>query len=505
MYSLFGLPPEDTTCEIDSIAVYHDQMKDTQDLRIDHITWDDLEMDNVFKRINVCLTSVGEEYLYNLLHEISLNAEHIAQREKLITFLESNPETMQHIQKHLFYLGKQNYNGMTSYIFDAEEKQLRFPYLYKLLAAIPLAFIISLFFDVRVGVVGIMLSFVVNLIVYYRVARHIEAEIPTIGYFCSMVDCCKNIIKKCVQVDLPVFGEMQKRHTPFKSVAGKAPVSFWQNIDNYIYTYLNIAFLINIRKYIKFNSCLSKNRNDLHALYRLLGQLDTAICTMSFRKSLPFYTLPQFTNSNTIVFEDIYHPLIAQPVTNSGGIHANSLITGSNASGKSSFIKTLATNGILAQTLNTCTAQNFAARHSLIISSMAVRDNLASGDSYFVVEVKSLKRIFDMVKKYPCTCYIDEILRGTNTTERVAASVSVLTALAKRDCLCVVASHDMELTRMLPYDNYHFSEKVENDDVIFDYVLKNGASTTRNAIKLLNMMGFDAEVVEMAEDIVKGT
>jgi len=130
---------------------------------------------------------------------------------------------------------------------------------------------------------------------------------------------------------------------------------------------------------------------------------------------------------------------------------------------------------------------------------MAVRDDLLSGDSYFMVEIKSIKRIIDLVENFPCICFIDEILRGTNTIERIAASTAVLTHLAKNDCLCVVATHDIELTEKLPYENYHFSEQLVNGEVVFDYMLKHGPSTSRNAIKLLSMVGFQSEITEMAE------
>jgi DNA mismatch repair ATPase MutS len=129
---------------------------------------------------------------------------------------------------------------------------------------------------------------------------------------------------------------------------------------------------------------------------------------------------------------------------------------------------------------------------------MAMRDNISDGDSYFIVEIKSLKRILDLTQNYPCTCYIDEILRGTNTIERIAASASVLDYLHSQNCLCVAASHDIELTNILAdkFDNYHFCEQVTNDGIIFDYKLKHGASTTRNAIRLLSFMGFHSEIIE---------
>ena len=84
----------------------------------------------------------------------------------------------------------------------------------------------------------------------------------------------------------------------------------------------------------------------------------------------------------------------------------------------------MAVNGILAQTIHTNTAKEFNLRFSLIITSMAVRDNITEGDSYFIMEIKSLKRILDKVQDTSCICFVDEILKGTNTIERIAASAA---------------------------------------------------------------------------------
>ena len=96
-------------------------------------------------------------------------------------------------------------------------------------------------------------------------------------------------------------------------------------------------------------------------------------------------------------------------------------------------------------------------------------------------------------------------MRGTNTVERIAASSRILKTLAKSNVLCFAATHDIELTNILGkvYNNYHFRERIENDNVIFDYKIHDGASKTKNAIKLLNMLGYDKNIVEEAEKMAK--
>ena len=97
-------------------------------------------------------------------------------------------------------------------------------------------------------------------------------------------------------------------------------------------------------------------------------------------------------------------------------------------------------------------------------------------------------------------CFVDEVLRGTNTVERIAASTQILKSLSQTGILCFAATHDIELTELLQedYDNYHFEEDVRDGDVFFNYKLKQGKASTRNAIKLLELMGYDRDIIEKA-------
>lgn len=135
---------------------------------------------------------------------------------------------------------------------------------------------------------------------------------------------------------------------------------------------------------------------------------------------------------------------------------------------------------------------------------MAVEDDIFAGDSYFVAEIKSIKRLLDQVEQGErCYCFIDEILKGTNTIERIAASSSVVTWLAEYPSLSFVATHDIELTEILKNqcENVHFEEAVtEEQGITFDYLLKQGPAVTRNAIALLKVMDYPEKLVEQAQN-----
>ena len=489
----FGSVPNGENINIESVVKYAKNIA-YHDLRVDQITWNDLDMDSVYKRINACFSSVGEEYLYNCLHEIKFDKTELLDRENLIKFFEQNPQERFDTQFALANLGKLNYNGVASLIFRDDIKLLSQPYVYKILTAVPLVFLVVLAFNMTIGIIGIALSFLINMIFHYSAMRFVDLEIPAIRYFSSMLNCCGRLYKIDSVSKLPIMEKSWQHFNVFKKIITKAPHTAG--------IYLNILFLLDVRHYNDFVGLITKHNQAFHHIYKTIGEIDSALSVLSFRKSLPTFSTPQFCDKNELDFEEIYHPLIQKPITNTHKFSSNSLITGSNASGKSTFIKTLAINGIMAQTIHTCTAKRFVTRISMTITSMAMRDDLFGGESYFIVEIKSLKRVLSLVAKYPCLCYVDEILRGTNTIERIAASTAILTYLNKQDCLCVVASHDIELTRLLDYNNYHFCEQVTDNDIAFDYKLKQGATTTRNAIKLLDFVGFECEIVSHAKELV---
>ena len=231
------------------------------------------------------------------------------------------------------------------------------------------------------------------------------------------------------------------------------------------------------------------------------------ISIAGFRRTLKYYCKPEFKRTKGLETNDLYHLLVQDnPVPNSVNEDMPMLITGSNASGKSTFLKSVAIGSILAQSIYTCPAASYDAPMYRMYSSMALTDSIESGESYYIVEIKSLKRIVDATRKagkdgIKIMCFIDEVLRGTNTVERIAASSEILKNLADEGAMCFAATHDIELTHILEkyFANYHFNEKIEDNNIIFSYELQSGRATSRNAIKLLSIIGYDKNIIRNSE------
>lgn len=474
---------------------------------IDDITWNDLNMDDVFKKINNTQSTAGQEVLYDMLRTPVYSQAVLTKRDKVIEFFNKNEKERYDIQFILGKLGKSNELYITNCLFNKEDNSRSNLLKFTLLSWIPaisllLLFIHPMFLILTVGCV------VLNVFISQR--NKVENyDTNGLSYMISLVNAANKIKEKNIfEIDenIDSIDESLKKLKNIKRKSlGIQEKSIMSDMDVFA-EYANLIFLREIITYEKVKNTIIKNKKELKNVYEYVGTIDSLIAIASFRESLDFYTKPclkisEKREDNNIEFEDIYHPLVKEPVLNNGNFSKGVLITGSNASGKSTFIKTIAINAIMAQTIYTCFAKEYKTSYFNIYTSMALKDDIHSSESYYIVEIKSLKRILDQVQNnIPCLCFVDEILRGTNTVERIASSCEVLKNIGNENTLCFAATHDVELTYMLDdiFENYHFEETITDNDIKFDYKIHIGRAQTRNAIKLLEFMGYDKKLVENA-------
>jgi DNA mismatch repair ATPase MutS len=182
------------------------------------------------------------------------------------------------------------------------------------------------------------------------------------------------------------------------------------------------------------------------------------------------------------------------------------LVTGANMAGKSTFIRTVGVTTILAQTIHTCLATRYSSPVLFVSSALRVDDDLLTGRSYYLVEVETLvARVKAASSSSPHLFLLDELFRGTNAVERIAAAEAVLVALAGPPAgaarhRVLAATHDGELVSLLRglYDTSHFADALSADGLVFDYHLRPGPTSTRNAIALLRLEGAPDTLIERA-------
>ena len=475
---------------------------------VDDITWNDLDMNLVFHRINACLTTPGEEELYNRLRSLRGVED---DWEGALAVLDRDSPLRLKIQTLLAHVGKNSENGLPDLLRHPDEYRLPYAVLFRAAAFLPLIAAALFFLPVPAGTgfVALLPALLLNAGLYYWGTKKLQGRLHTVHYAKALLWCAKKLTR------MPMPGleanqdAIRAAARPFARLRGAFSAAAQDGIAAgdaaAIMMFIQVFFLTELKAYNKVMSVISKHAEELGALYRAVGRLDMMISVLSLRKSLSTCCLPRFHEQMSLQAEDVVHPLLKNAVENSVSFDRGVLLTGSNASGKSTFIKAMAVNAIFAQSINTCSAAAFSLPRAKVISSMALRDNLSGGESYFVVEIKSFRRILQAVKHAPCLCFVDEILRGTNTIERIAASSAVLKSLQQGSSLCIAATHDIELTKILSdqYDNYHFKEELKDKGVQFDYKLRPGPSQTRNALLLLGAYDFPEKVIQEAEATVK--
>lgn len=503
------LPEEEYTAEsLQSLTHYYRSTKDASG-NIDDITWNDIDMDQIFILMNNTGSAIGEEYLYSVLRKLKFSEKELVERNRLIEFFQNNKGQRQKVQAALYGVGKIRNISVYEYINALNNLGDRSS-LPNYLMAVGLLVAIALF-SVNPAIAGVLTVtfFINNVIQYYRIKGQIDAYFTVCSYIIRLLNGIKEISKLDIPEIKTYTDQLEhagKKFEQFKRgsklVTSKNPVG---DMSDILLDYLRMLFHIDLIKFNSMLKCFKKNREALNEIYESVGVLDSMIAAASFRTMLDYYCLPELKKGGVPSIEaiELYHPMIEDPVTNSIQVDKCILITGSNASGKSTFIKTLSINAILSQTIYTSTCRKYTGSYFQIASSMALQDNIFSKESYYIVEIKSLKRILDLINDdIPTLCFVDEVLRGTNTLERIAASSQILMNLAKSNAVCFAATHDIELTHILEnyYTNYHFQEQIVKDNVLFDYKLLKGRAISKNAIKLLGVIGYNQEIIESASD-----
>lgn len=500
------------------IPAYH--MRHRAEGAIDDITWNDLGMDQIFAMMNHTYSSSGEEYLYHTLRSPVYREEELLVREQDIRYFMEHEKERRDLQMVWVRMGKNERYSLYDYmdflreIYQEKMKGIA-PWLPSCLVIIS---VLLLFIKTGVGLTALFAVIAFNIFRYYNLKSRLLPYLMGLRNLVRLIRAGKEasqVRTEACKEQMNEIGRISKVFQPFLKKAGFvfASEAGSGNPLEILRDYINMIFHFDLIQAGSMIAMVEKNEEEVDHLNTSIGYVETMIAVGSFRKMIEEkegYCIPEFKYGHPENRPDIrqevsqiYHPLLESPVKNSYKLSGSMLITGSNASGKSTFLKTMAVNQLFSQTIHMACAERFCTSFYRLYSSMALTDDLCGGDSYYMVEIKAMKRIVEQSrqKDIPVLCFIDEVLRGTNTVERIAASTEILRFLDEQGVICVAATHDIELTKLLEkwYENYHFTEQVDGQDITFSYELLHGRADSRNAIKLLQVMGYDREIVEHAE------
>jgi len=261
----------------------------------------------------------------------------------------------------------------------------------------------------------------------------------------------------------------------------------------------NAFFMWDVHCINSFVKWQIKNMNNIDKWLDAIAELEVYASLSVITELDIAYSYPEISDSEEpfVKFKNLRHPLINQSLVigNSAFFEPSSvIITGSNMSGKTTFMRSIGINLILANAGGPVASDEFSAAFMKVMTSMRTQDSVSDGISTFYAELLRIKSIVEYsAQNKPVIMLIDEIFKGTNSKDRIACAEQTIKRLSGRNAITIVTTHDFELCSVeldnVNIINYHFSEHYEDDRIKFDYKIKNGKCTTTNAQHLLKMAG----------------
>lgn len=491
-------------------AYYH--LHQTND-SIDDITWNDLDMNELYRQMNYTKSSAGDEYLYFLLRSPAVKKQDNSAFEEKVEFYRTHEKERIQLQYALHLMGRTGKYSIFQYLENLGDLGIRSNKKIYVSYIILAVLFVYAFVQLPVALIGILLVLIYNLISYFKEKEKIDPYITSFAYIfriLSEIRTLQNIKPPMFEEEIKELGEIKTDFAGFErfSFLIMSKGRMMGNQAELLIDYLRMFLHLDILKFNSMYHEIQKQYDKICHMVTIIGWIDTIIAIGEYREYLGDYCIPEFQKDQYDTGE-MYHPLLEHPVKNSFQITQSILVTGSNASGKSTFLKMIAINTILAQSIHTVCAKHYMADYYHVFTSLSLKDNIFNGDSFYMSEIKAIKRMLDAANQKKDSTklltFVDEVLRGTNTIERIAASGVILKVLSECEGYCLAATHDVELTEILKgyFQNVHFEEEIKNGDIHFPYLLQMGKATTRNAIALLDFMGYDEGITELATNQAK--
>ena len=259
---------------------------------------------------------------------------------------------------------------------------------------------------------------------------------------------------------------------------------------------LNVTLLWDLTTAIRFEAWKRKYAQHAESWFIRLGEFESLLSFSHLPNVTKEACLPTIVGDKTVCAKKLGHPLITNEKRVSNDVACKNnifIISGSNMSGKTTFMRTVGVNLVLARAGSFVCAEGMNFSQLDIMTSMRIADNLSEGISTFYAELKRIKGIIEMARANPEMMFlIDEVFRGTNSIDRLVGAKTILEKLDELGIIGMITTHDLELCEIatdLPrIKNYSFSETYTDDEILFDYQMKAGISTTTNAKYLMKMM-----------------
>jgi len=477
----------------------------------DERTWRDLDLDDVFHSVDYAESEIGRQCLYARLRRPAMDKNELEAFGARVRAVGADARVAERIRAAASMLSDKRAAFLVDLIFGELPARPMLWWLFPILTALAFGSLIAMPIWPRAFLVLVAVA-CVNVVTQVVFKPRMKRFVPAIHELPAFLRAAEQLAD-LGQPELRALATTVGTARHFRSVKRAA---WWlmfepgqsNELATSVYEYLNLVLLLDITAFAFTTERIRSTQRELQRIFFALGELDVLQSVHAWRESMRTWCTPTFLpRQQGLDVDAIFHPLLETPVANSIQVSdVGVLVTGSNMSGKTTFIRTLGVNCVLAQTLFTVCAERWSAPLLVTRTSIGRADSIMEGKSYYLAEAESVRSLLLAKQSGEQHLFLlDEIFRGTNTSERIAAAYAVLRFLVKGDDLVFVATHDLELLAMLGdgFVGYHFAEQVSDDALSFDYRIRDGLSSTRNAIALLQLMQYPSEVVANALSVVE--
>jgi len=436
------------------IDKYHSLQPETHGpYRLNEQTCADLDFEDFFRFCDHTTSAPGRQYLYHRLRTGEYDENTARTREQWMVEWTGQDHLQTDLRLALSQLAKVEDYFFPDLLFEEAPEAFTPIWLVKLLRGITMGVLAASVF--QPGFLLILVLIVpVTLFIHYRNKSRMGNYLNILVALPRLPVTIKQLLKLLPSTDRAT-GVVEARQR-IRALGERVAVLKTDQLQNsefaqaawYLLELLKIFFLLEVTAYHNVVSQLKDHRNDVQILFNFIGEIDLTLSVASLRAATPLHCLPDFNQPvKTFTCRSLYHPLVPDCVPNDLTLNQlGLLLTGSNMSGKSTFVRAVNLNVLAAQALNTAFAESYQVPPFAVMTSIRITDDLAEGSSYFMEEVASVGRLLEAASEGGVARLftIDEVFKGTNTIERIAAAKAILEYLTQAgDHLVLVSTHDL--------------------------------------------------------------
>jgi hypothetical protein len=476
------------------------------DLTIDDRTWSDLEFDRLFSLADSTRSPLGSQCLYRRLRTFVRDESALESEYAIYLKLVSQAPLREEIQLATSLLQNDSNALICDTLFGQGPRQPQWAPLIFLFSGLSILSCIVAIFVHPVAWAFAALVFCNAVLLFFGNYRFhdVYSTAARIGNMVGVAVRLSRIQSSVSFWQINALKDLLSDNLEIRRAFRWFLLKREESLLGSLAFYLQLFFLVDLAAGAIAIARMQRLRGPLQAIFEAVGSLDATVAVASWISRVPAHCCPKISGEPRIEIEAGYHPILSCAVTNSICLAGQSaLIVGSNMAGKTTFIKMIGTNIVLGRTLGVCFASSAVIPRSPVMTSIRLEHSIESGKSHFFSEVERILLFLRTSEETGRGVFlIDELFRGTNTPERIAAATAVLEEMA-RHAQVLATTHDVELQAYLEqqFSIYHFTENPDLAEV-FDYKLHAGISHARNAIALLERIGFSNSIIREARRLL---